>query len=67
MQAHIDIPPVVRGVVWSIILGVDPALESTYATVDKDAPHMVDGQLDRDIPRCHQVCCLHFACVCGYK
>jgi TBC domain-containing protein kinase-like protein len=51
----IDIPPVVRGEVWATVLGVDAALLARYDSVDKDALAPIDGQLDRDIPRCHQV------------
>jgi TBC domain-containing protein kinase-like protein len=53
----VDIPPVVRGDVWAAVLRVGHEHAALYASVDKDSPAPVDGQLDRDIPRCHQVRC----------
>lgn len=52
--AKVDIPPVLRGEVWTAIL--DPTGEAIrmYATVDKEAPGPLDHQIDLDIPRCHQ-------------
>jgi hypothetical protein len=44
-QARIDIPPLVRGRVWSALLGVDDGAEAAYAAYDKS----VETEYDRQV------------------
>lgn len=51
-EAQTDIPPLLRGHIWSCVLGV---LENgSYARIDKDTATPTDRQIEVDIPRCHQ-------------
>eukprot|EP00124_Ichthyophonus_hoferi_P001971 Ihof_evm3s120 gene=Ihof_evmTU3s120 len=53
-EAHIDVPPPVRGQVWAALLGVCGDVDEAYRLVDTTTPHPIDRQIDVDIPRCHQ-------------
>uniref|UniRef100_A0A336M852 CSON013370 protein n=1 Tax=Culicoides sonorensis TaxID=179676 RepID=A0A336M852_CULSO len=47
-----DIPPPLRGKIWSCILGVIKT--GKYEWLDKETPTSTDRQIEVDIPRCHQ-------------
>lgn len=47
-----DIPPLLRGQIWSCLLGV--ILNGSYEKIDKVTPTTTDRQIEVDIPRCHQ-------------
>lgn len=47
-----DIPPPLRGKIWSCILGVIKT--GKYYLLDKETPTSTDRQIEVDIPRCHQ-------------
>lgn len=51
-QARIDIPPLLRGRIWSCLLNVLP--NGKYEKIDKETPDPTDRQIEVDIPRCHQ-------------
>ncbi|RMC13966.1 hypothetical protein DUI87_09050 [Hirundo rustica rustica] len=53
-EARIDIPPLLRGITWAALLGVEGAIEAKYDAIDKDTPIPTDRQIEVDIPRCHQ-------------
>ncbi|KAJ3254744.1 hypothetical protein HDU77_003940 [Chytriomyces hyalinus] len=53
-EAAIDIPPLLRGIVWACLLGVSPDVNVEYDFIDKNTPTSADRQLELDIPRCHQ-------------
>lgn len=47
-----DVPPLLRGEVWSCLLGV--LKNNSYEAIDKITPTQTDRQIEVDIPRCHQ-------------
>uniref|UniRef100_A0A1B0AHB8 TBC domain-containing protein kinase-like protein n=1 Tax=Glossina pallidipes TaxID=7398 RepID=A0A1B0AHB8_GLOPL len=51
-EAAIDIPPLLRGPIWSCLLDVIP--NGSYKKIDKFTPTSTDRQIEVDIPRCHQ-------------
>lgn len=51
-QARMDIPPPLRGKIWSCILGVIKTKK--YEWLDKITSTATDRQIEVDIPRCHQ-------------
>uniref|UniRef100_A0A665XDZ8 TBC domain-containing protein kinase-like protein n=1 Tax=Echeneis naucrates TaxID=173247 RepID=A0A665XDZ8_ECHNA len=53
-EARVDIPPLVRGLAWAALLGIEGDLQAKYETIDKDTPIPTDRQIEVDIPRCHQ-------------
>uniref|UniRef100_A0A8C5X8I6 TBC1 domain containing kinase n=1 Tax=Malurus cyaneus samueli TaxID=2593467 RepID=A0A8C5X8I6_9PASS len=53
-EARVDIPPLLRGITWAALLGVEGAIEAKYDAIDKDTPIPTDRQIEVDIPRCHQ-------------
>ncbi|XP_062334812.1 TBC domain-containing protein kinase-like protein [Osmerus eperlanus] len=53
-EARVDIPPLVRGLAWSALLGVEGDIQAKYDSIDKDTPIPTDRQIEVDIPRCHQ-------------
>ncbi|XP_077858171.1 TBC domain-containing protein kinase-like protein isoform X1 [Macaca mulatta] len=53
-EARIDIPPLLRGLTWAALLGVEGAIHAKYDAIDKDTPIPTDRQIEVDIPRCHQ-------------
>ncbi|KAJ3232164.1 hypothetical protein HDU81_003264 [Chytriomyces hyalinus] len=53
-EAAIDIPPLLRGIVWACLLGISPDVNVEYDFIDKNTPTSADRQLELDIPRCHQ-------------
>uniref|UniRef100_A0A8C6MK44 TBC domain-containing protein kinase-like protein n=1 Tax=Moschus moschiferus TaxID=68415 RepID=A0A8C6MK44_MOSMO len=53
-EARIDIPPLMRGLTWAALLGVEGAIHAKYDAIDKDTPIPTDRQIEVDIPRCHQ-------------
>ncbi|XP_028932290.1 TBC domain-containing protein kinase-like protein [Ornithorhynchus anatinus] len=53
-EARVDIPPLMRGLTWAALLGVEGAIEAKYDAIDKDTPIPTDRQIEVDIPRCHQ-------------
>ncbi|KAM4707587.1 TBC domain-containing protein kinase-like protein isoform 2-T2 [Discoglossus pictus] len=53
-EARVDIPPLLRGLTWSALLGVEGAIQDKYDATDKDTPIPTDRQIEVDIPRCHQ-------------
>ncbi|NP_001087131.1 TBC1 domain containing kinase L homeolog [Xenopus laevis] len=53
-EARVDIPPLLRGLTWAALLGVEGAIHERYDMIDKDTPIPTDRQIEVDIPRCHQ-------------
>ncbi|XP_075277500.1 TBC domain-containing protein kinase-like protein isoform X3 [Opisthocomus hoazin] len=53
-EARVDIPPLLRGITWAALLGVEGAIQAKYDAIDKDTPIPTDRQIEVDIPRCHQ-------------
>ncbi|KAK2852341.1 hypothetical protein Q7C36_007542 [Tachysurus vachellii] len=53
-EARIDIPPLLRGLAWAALLGVEGDIQAKYDSIDKDTPIPTDRQIEVDIPRCHQ-------------
>ncbi|XP_006869395.1 PREDICTED: TBC domain-containing protein kinase-like protein isoform X3 [Chrysochloris asiatica] len=53
-EARVDIPPLMRGLTWAALLGVEGAIHAKYDGIDKDTPIPTDRQIEVDIPRCHQ-------------
>uniref|UniRef100_A0A803YJY0 TBC1 domain containing kinase n=1 Tax=Meleagris gallopavo TaxID=9103 RepID=A0A803YJY0_MELGA len=53
-EARVDIPPLLRGMTWAALLGVEGAIQAKYDAIDKDTPIPTDRQIEVDIPRCHQ-------------
>ncbi|XP_006881173.1 PREDICTED: TBC domain-containing protein kinase-like protein isoform X3 [Elephantulus edwardii] len=53
-EARVDIPPLLRGLTWAALLGVEGAIHAKYDAIDKDTPIPTDRQIEVDIPRCHQ-------------
>uniref|UniRef100_A0A3Q3KES3 TBC domain-containing protein kinase-like protein n=1 Tax=Monopterus albus TaxID=43700 RepID=A0A3Q3KES3_MONAL len=53
-EARVDIPPLVRGLAWAALLGVEGDIQAKYESIDKDTPIPTDRQIEVDIPRCHQ-------------
>uniref|UniRef100_A0A8C3T718 TBC domain-containing protein kinase-like protein n=1 Tax=Chelydra serpentina TaxID=8475 RepID=A0A8C3T718_CHESE len=53
-EARVDIPPLMRGLTWAALLGVEGAIQAKYDAIDKDTPIPTDRQIEVDIPRCHQ-------------
>ena len=53
-EAKVDIPPLLRGEIWSIVLQIQFTDEALFETVDKESEGPSDHQIDLDIPRCHQ-------------
>nr|XP_019956730.1 PREDICTED: TBC domain-containing protein kinase-like protein [Paralichthys olivaceus] len=53
-EARVDIPPLVRGLAWAALLGIEGDIQAKYDTIDKDTPIPTDRQIEVDIPRCHQ-------------
>ncbi|KAF7997420.1 hypothetical protein HCN44_005991 [Aphidius gifuensis] len=53
-EAHKDIPPLVRGDVWSALLNINGDIYNRYDVIDKETPTHTDRQIEVDIPRCHQ-------------
>lgn len=53
-EARVDIPPLLRGLAWAALLGVEGDIQSKYDSIDKDTPIPTDRQIEVDIPRCHQ-------------
>nr|XP_033812404.1 TBC domain-containing protein kinase-like protein isoform X1 [Geotrypetes seraphini]XP_033812413.1 TBC domain-containing protein kinase-like protein isoform X1 [Geotrypetes seraphini]XP_033812421.1 TBC domain-containing protein kinase-like protein isoform X1 [Geotrypetes seraphini]XP_033812429.1 TBC domain-containing protein kinase-like protein isoform X1 [Geotrypetes seraphini]XP_033812438.1 TBC domain-containing protein kinase-like protein isoform X1 [Geotrypetes seraphini] len=53
-EARVDVPPLVRGMAWAALLGVEGAIQDRYDAIDKDTPIPTDRQIEVDIPRCHQ-------------
>ncbi|XP_059507508.1 TBC domain-containing protein kinase-like protein isoform X2 [Stegostoma tigrinum] len=53
-EARVDIPPLVRGLAWAALLGIEGDIQAKYDAIDKDTPIPTDRQIEVDIPRCHQ-------------
>ncbi|XP_077460534.1 TBC domain-containing protein kinase-like protein [Stigmatopora argus] len=53
-EARVDIPPLVRGLAWAALLGIEGDIQAKYESTDKDTPIPTDRQIEVDIPRCHQ-------------
>ncbi|XP_039615140.1 TBC domain-containing protein kinase-like protein isoform X2 [Polypterus senegalus] len=53
-EARIDIPPLLRGLTWAALLGIEGDIQAKYDAIDKDTPIPTDRQIEVDIPRCHQ-------------
>ncbi|XP_012996109.2 TBC domain-containing protein kinase-like protein [Esox lucius] len=53
-EARVDIPPLVRGLAWAALLGVEGDIQAKYDAIDKDTSIPTDRQIEVDIPRCHQ-------------
>lgn len=51
-EAKKDIPPLLRGEIWSCLLGV--LKDNSYEGIDKITATPTDRQIEVDIPRCHQ-------------
>jgi serine/threonine protein kinase len=57
-EANVNIPSVLRGEIWAVILDLDKDLEikKIYDSIDTVTPHSCDRQISVDVPRCHQYC-----------
>uniref|UniRef100_A0AAY4B0L3 TBC domain-containing protein kinase-like protein n=1 Tax=Denticeps clupeoides TaxID=299321 RepID=A0AAY4B0L3_9TELE len=53
-EARVDIPPLLRGLAWAALLGVEGDIKAKYDSIDKETPIPTDRQIEVDIPRCHQ-------------
>ncbi|MBN3303130.1 TBCK protein, partial [Amia calva] len=53
-EARVDVPPLLRGLAWAALLGVEGDIQAKYDGIDKDTPIPTDRQIEVDIPRCHQ-------------
>ncbi|KAG8266729.1 hypothetical protein J6590_065763 [Homalodisca vitripennis] len=53
-EAHKDVPPLYRGELWAVLLGVVGDIDSQYTAIDKETVTATDRQIEVDIPRCHQ-------------
>uniref|UniRef100_A0A3P9IIP4 TBC domain-containing protein kinase-like protein n=1 Tax=Oryzias latipes TaxID=8090 RepID=A0A3P9IIP4_ORYLA len=53
-EARLDVPPLVRGLAWAALLGIEGDIQAKYDSIDKDTPIPTDRQIEVDIPRCHQ-------------
>uniref|UniRef100_A0A3Q0STP3 TBC domain-containing protein kinase-like protein n=1 Tax=Amphilophus citrinellus TaxID=61819 RepID=A0A3Q0STP3_AMPCI len=53
-EARVDIPPLIRGLAWASLLGIEGDIQAKYEGIDKDTPIPTDRQIEVDIPRCHQ-------------
>nr|CAB3266852.1 TBC domain-containing protein kinase-like protein [Phallusia mammillata] len=53
-EARIDIPVLLRGLIWAGLLNVQGDVEEEYMHIDKDTPKLADRQIAVDVPRCHQ-------------
>ncbi|XP_004612753.2 TBC domain-containing protein kinase-like protein [Sorex araneus] len=53
-EARVDVPPLLRGLTWAALLGVEGDIHAKYDAIDKDTPIPTDRQIEVDIPRCHQ-------------
>ncbi|KAJ3094005.1 hypothetical protein HK100_006319, partial [Physocladia obscura] len=53
-EAAVDIPPLLRGIIWTCLLGINPDVTVEYDFIDKTQTTPADRQLELDIPRCHQ-------------
>ncbi|XP_043917233.1 TBC domain-containing protein kinase-like protein isoform X2 [Protopterus annectens] len=53
-EARVDIPPLLRGLTWAALLGVEGDIQAKYDAIDKDTQIPTDRQIEVDIPRCHQ-------------
>ncbi|CAH1778018.1 unnamed protein product [Owenia fusiformis] len=53
-EARVDIPPLVRPMVWAALLEIEGDVYGRYIAIDKDSPTPTDRQIEVDIPRCHQ-------------
>uniref|UniRef100_A0A8C9S5F6 TBC domain-containing protein kinase-like protein n=1 Tax=Scleropages formosus TaxID=113540 RepID=A0A8C9S5F6_SCLFO len=53
-EARVDIPPLLRGLTWAALLGIEGDIQAKYDGIDKDTPIPTDRQIEVDIPRCHQ-------------
>ncbi|TSK22507.1 TBC domain-containing protein kinase-like protein [Bagarius yarrelli] len=54
LEEETDIPPLLRGLAWAALLGVEGDIQGKYDSIDKDTPIPTDRQIEVDIPRCHQ-------------
>ncbi|KAK1791923.1 hypothetical protein P4O66_013902 [Electrophorus voltai] len=53
-EARVDVPPLLRGLAWAALLGVEGDIQAKYDAIDKDTAIPTDRQIEVDIPRCHQ-------------
>ncbi|XP_074650815.1 TBC domain-containing protein kinase-like protein isoform X2 [Tubulanus polymorphus] len=53
-EARVDVPPLVRNLVWAALLEVEGDYQEKYDAIDKETPTATDRQIEVDIPRCHQ-------------
>lgn len=53
-ECSIDVPPLYRNLVWSVLLEVPLNIQDTYLSINKEQITSTDRQIDVDIPRCHQ-------------
>ncbi|XP_035387767.1 TBC domain-containing protein kinase-like protein [Electrophorus electricus] len=53
-EARVDVPPLLRGLAWATLLGVEGDIQAKYDAIDKDTAIPTDRQIEVDIPRCHQ-------------
>ncbi|XP_004703509.1 TBC domain-containing protein kinase-like protein [Echinops telfairi] len=49
-EARVDIPPLMRGLTWAALLGVEGAIHAKYVAIDKDTPIPTDRQLKICVP-----------------
>uniref|UniRef100_A0A4W4DPM8 TBC1 domain containing kinase n=1 Tax=Electrophorus electricus TaxID=8005 RepID=A0A4W4DPM8_ELEEL len=54
LEARVDVPPLLRGLAWATLLGVEGDIQAKYDAIDKDTAIPTDRQIEVDIPRCHQ-------------
>lgn len=53
-EARKDVPPLLRGDMWTALLEVVGDIKGRYMSLDKETPNHTDRQIEVDIPRCHQ-------------
>lgn len=51
-----NLPTFIRKFLWSVCLNIPGNYSETYSSLEfqREQPHIMDAQLDVDIPRCHQ-------------
>lgn len=52
-EAHKDIPPLYRGEIWSVLLGVMGDIDAEYRMIDKETITVTDRQVSINL---HQGC-----------
>uniref|UniRef100_A0A673ZYH1 TBC1 domain containing kinase n=1 Tax=Salmo trutta TaxID=8032 RepID=A0A673ZYH1_SALTR len=53
-EARVDIPPLIRGLAWAALLGVEGNIQAKYDSIDKDTPIPTDRQVPMSSPQGHR-------------